>query len=361
MLDLHAEIEALEPELTAAIGAVLRSGRFILGPEVESFEREVARYLGVAHAIALNSGTDALTIALRALGVGPGDEVVTTSFSFFASAEAIGQVGAVPVFVDIEPRSFNLDPASVAAHLSPRTRAILPVHLFGHPADMRALRSLAEEHGLPLLEDAAQAFGAEYDGEKVGSFGDAAAFSFYPSKNLGAYGDGGLLATSREDVAKTARILRNHGASGRYEHDRLGYNSRLDEIQAAILRLKLPHLDDWNAARRHIAEEYRELLATLDLFTPDELAPARHVYHQFTLRIGGGRRDAVREKLSAEGIASVVYYPVPLHRMPLYRGLDLELPEAERASREVLSLPIWPTLDSPRIQRVASTLRAALT
>ena len=280
MLDLREEIESLEPRLRDTIAAVLRSGRFILGPEGEAFESEVARYLGVEHAVALNSGTDALAIGLRGLGVRPGDEVITTSFSFFASAEAISQVGAVPVFADGEPRSLNLDPASVEARLSERTRAILPVHLFGHPADMRPLRDLAEARGVPLLEDAAQAFGAEYDGVRVGALGDAAAFSFYPSKNLGALGDGGLLATSREDVASAARILRNHGASGRYVHDRLGYNSHLDELQAAVLRVKLPHVDGWNTARRRVAAEYRDHLETLEVIPPAELPPARHVYHQ---------------------------------------------------------------------------------
>lgn len=362
MLDLGAEIEALEPELIEAMRGVLHRGRFILGPEVDGFEREVARYLGVPHAIALNSGTDALIIGLRALGVGDGDadEVITTSFSFFATAEAIGLVGATPVFADIDPRSFNLDLASVEAKLSARTRAIVPVHLFGHAADMRALRRLADGRGVPLLEDAAQAFGAEYAGQKLGALGDAAAFSFYPSKNLGAFGDGGLLATTRDDVASAARTLRDHGATAPYVHDRLGYNSRLDEIQAAILRVKLPHIDEWNAARRRVAAEYGERLASLDVTPPTELPPARHVYHQFTLRIAGGRRDAVREKLAAEGISSVAYYPVPLHRMPIYAALEPDLPEAERAASEVLSLPIWPALDSVRIERVVAALAAAL-
>ncbi len=359
LVDLREEIESLEPRLSKAIAVVLRSGRFILGPEVEAFESEVARYLGVEHAVALNSGTDALVIGLRGLGVGPGDEVITTSFSFFASAEAISQIGAVPVFADIEPRSLNLDPASVEARLSERTRAILPVHLFGHPADMRALRDLAEARGVPLLEDAAQAFGAEYAGVRVGSLGDAAAFSFYPTKNLAALGDGGMLATSREDVASAARSLRDHGASGRYVHDRLGYASRLDELQAAVLRVKLPHVDDWNTARRRVAAEYRKHLEALDVIPPAELAPARHVYHQFTVRIPDGRRDETKEKLASEGIASAVYYPVPLHRMPVY-DLNLDLPQAERAASEVLSLPIWPTLDPARIQRVTSALAAAL-
>ncbi len=357
LLDLRPEIEQLQPELRAAIDRVVRSGRFILGPEVEAFEREISRYLGVAHAVTLNSGTDALIIGLRALGVRPGDEVITTSFSFFASAEAISHLGATPVFADIDPRSFNLDPASVEARLSSRTRVILPVHLFGQPANMTELARLAQHHDLPLLEDAAQAIGAEYAGEKIGTLGTAAAFSFYPSKNLGAFGDGGLLATGSAKVADEARSLRDHGATGPYVHDRLGYASRLDELQAAILRVKLPHLDAWNTARRHVADTYRKHLAAVDVATPAELPPAHHIYHQFTLRIPANKRDAAKEALAAEGIASAIYYPVPLHQMPVYGTPEVVLPESERAATEVLSLPIWPSLDSPRIEHIATTLK----
>ncbi len=370
MLDLRAEIEQLLPELLAAIDRVVRSGRFILGPEVEAFEREICRYLGIGYAVALHSGTDALGIGLRTLDIRPGDEVITTSFSFFATAEAISHVGATPVFADIDPKTFNLDPASVEARLSSRTRAILPVHLFGHPANMTELARLAEHHDLPVLEDAAQAIGAEYADAKVGTLGTAAAFSFYPSKNLGAFGDAGLLATRSADLANVARSLResaagvgpfvHQGTSGAYVHDRLGYNSRLDELQAAILRVKLSHLDTWNIARRHVADTYRKHLASADVATPAELPPAHHVYHQYTLRISSNRRNAVREKLAAEGISSVVYYPVPLHRMAVYETSDVSLPESERAATEVLSLPIWPSLDSPSIERIAHTIKKAL-
>ena len=360
LLDLRTEIEQLQPELRAAIDRVVGSGRFILGPEVEAFEREISDYLGVAHAVTLNSGTDALVIGLRALGVRPGDEVVTSSFSFFASAETISHLGATPVFADIDPRSFNLDPASVEARLSSRTRAIVPVHLFGQPANMTELARLAEHHDLPLLEDAAQAIGAEYAGEKIGTLGTAAAFSFYPSKNLGAFGDAGLLATGSSDVAEQARSLRDHGSTGPYLHDRLGYASRLDALQAAILRVKLPHLDTWNRARCHVADLYRKHLSSVDLITPSELPPAHHIYHQFTLRIPGNNRDAVKEKLAAEGISSAIYYPVPLHRMPVYGTPVESLPESERAATEVLSLPIWPSLEPARIEHIANTLKKAL-
>ncbi len=370
MLDLRPEIEQLQPELLAAVDRVMRSGRFILGPEVEAFEREICRYLGVGHAVALHSGTDALVIGLRALDIRPGDEVITTSFSFFATAEAISHVGARPVFADIDPKTFNLDPASVEARLSGKTRAILPVHLFGHPASTKELARLAEHHEVPVLEDAAQAIGAKYAGEKVGTLGTAAAFSFYPSKNLGAFGDAGLLATRGTDLADVAKSLREstagvgpfvqHGTSGAYSHDRLGYNSRLDEVQAAILRVKLPHLDTWNIARRHVADTYRKHLASADVATPAELPPAHHVYHQYTLRIHSNRRDAVREQLAAEGISSVIYYPVPLHRMSVYETSDVSLPESERAATEVLSLPIWPSLDTPSIERIAHILKKAL-
>ena len=370
MLDLRPEIEQLQPELQAAMDRVVRSGRFTLGPEVLAFEREICRYLGVAHAVALHSGTDALAIGLHALDIRPGDEVITTSFSFFATAEAISHVGATPVFADIDPETFDLDPASVEARLSSRTRAILPVHLFGHPANMTELARLAEHHDLPVLEDAAQAIGAEYAGAKVGTLGTAAAFSFYPSKNLGAFGDAGLLATASADLADVAVSLResaagvgpfvHHGTRDAYVHDRLGHNSRLDELQAAILRVKLPHLDAWNIARRHVADTYRKQLASADVATPAELPPARHAYHQYTLRIPSNRRDAVRERLAAEGISSVIYYPVPLHRMSVYETPGVRLPESERAATEVLSLPIWPSLDTPSIERIAHTLNKAL-
>jgi dTDP-4-amino-4,6-dideoxygalactose transaminase len=361
MLDLSPEIELLWPELTRALEEVVRSGRFILGPQVAGFESEVASWLGASHALALNSGTDALVIALDALGIGPGDEVVTSAFSFFATAEAISRVGASPVFADIERDTFNLDPASVEKSLTPKTRALLPVHLFGQAAEMDALTALAQRHDLQIVEDTAQAFGGRYRGRRLGTLGHAGAFSFYPSKNLGAYGDGGLLVTNDEELATRVRKLRDHGSRSRYYHDAVGYNSRLDEIQAAILRIKLPHVDAWNERRREAAARYREMLGGLPrLIVPEERDPAHHVFHQYTVRIGGGRRDAVQQALSAAEVASVVYYPEPLHRSRPYAAKAPSLPEAETAAAEVLSLPMGPELDATTQERIAATIRSAL-
>jgi len=361
ILDLSAEIEALWDELNAAIQRVLRSGRFILGPEVEAFEREVAEYLGVKHAIGVNSGTDALAIGLRALGIGPGDEVITAPFTFFATAEAISQVGATPVFVDIDPRTFNIDPGLIEEKITPRTKAILPVHLYGQAADMDPIMSLAGKYGLKVLEDVAQAFGGEYKGRKLGTIGHAGAFSFFPSKNLGAYGDGGLIATDDDRVAEVARMLRAHGARKKYYNEVLGYNSRLDELQAAILRVKLPHVDAWNEARRRVAQTYNELLKDVPgVVIPYEATYAKHVYHQYTVRILDGRRDEVQRRLAEAGIETVVYYPVPLHLLPVYEELGCTLFEVDRVAREVLSLPIWPRMELDFQQRVAWELRRAL-
>jgi dTDP-4-amino-4,6-dideoxygalactose transaminase len=360
MLDLGPQLAALGPELEAALRRVLRSGRYLLGPEIEAFERECAAYLGVRHAIGLASGTDALVIGLRALGIGPGDEVIVPSFTFFATAEAVSLLGAIPVFADLTPETFCIDPEGARAAIGPRTRAIVPVHLFGHPAEMDPLLALARERGLLLLEDAAQAIGATYRGRRCGGLGAAAVFSFYPSKNLGALGDGGLLATDDGEVAERARLLRNHGSPGGYRHERIGYCSRLDELQAAALRVKLPHLDAWNEARRRVADAYRaELHGVAGLALPREAPGCRHVYHVFTIRLPADRRDAVREALAKDGIASTVYYPEPIHRaLPYARAQSL--PETERAAREVLSLPIWPELDRGQVARVASGIKHAL-
>jgi dTDP-4-amino-4,6-dideoxygalactose transaminase len=361
MLDLSPEIELLWPEIKRTLEEVVRSGRFILGPHVAGFESEVAAWLGVSHAVALNSGTDALVLALDALGIGEGDEVVTSAFSFFASAEAISRVGASPVFADIERDTFNLDPASVEKSLTSRTRALLPVHLFGHAAEMDAVVALAQRHDLRIVEDTAQAFGGRYREQALGTLGHAGAFSFYPSKNLGAYGDGGMVVTNDEELATRVRKLRDHGSRSRYHHDAVGYNSRLDELQAAILRIKLPHVHSWNDRRREAAERYREMLGGLPRITlPEQRDPAHHVFHQYTVRIGAGRREAVQQALTAAEVASVVYYPEPLHRSRPYAATAPSLPEAEAAAAEVLSLPMGPDLDAATQERIASTIRTAL-
>jgi len=338
------EVEALWEEVQAAALRVLRSGRYILGPEVEAFEEEAAQYLGVKHAIGVNSGTDALVIALRALGVGPGDEVITTPFTFFATAEAISLVGATPVFVDIDPRTFNIHPELVEPAITERTKAILPVHLYGRPAEMGPILEVARRHGLKVLEDCAQAFGATYKGRKVGTLGDAGAFSFFPTKNLGGFGDGGLIVTDSDEVAEWARMLRAHGSKRKYYNEAIGYNSRLDALQAAFLRVKLPHVDAWNEARRRVASRYNELLAGLPGLVLPEVSEG-HVFHQYTVRVLGGKRDEVQRALEGQGIGTMVYYPVPLHRLPVYAHMGLSLPEAERAAQEVLSLPMGPALD----------------
>ena len=363
MLDLREQTGALWPELEKAVHDVLRSGRYVLGPNVEAFEREVADYVGTRHAVGLNSGSDALVIALRALDIGPGDEVVAPSFTFFATAEAISAVGATPVFCDVEPASLCLDPRAVTRALGPRSRAIVPVHLFGHPVEMDALLELAEERGVAVVEDACQAIGARHCGRRVGSLGRVGAFSFYPTKNLAAFGDAGVLVTDDAALAERARLLRNHGSAERYRNETLGYNSRLDEIQAAILRVKLRHLDAWNDARREVARRYSEGLAGVaGIEAPAEAGEVSHVYHQYTVRVAGGRRDALRSALEAEGISTQIHYPVPVHDMPMYAHLDAKLPVTERACEEVLSLPIWPELGRPDQRRVLDALaRAAKT
>jgi len=337
---------------------VLRSGRFILGPEVEAFEREVAEYLGVKYTIGVNSGTDALVIALRALGIGPGDEVITTPFTFFATAEAISLVGAQPVFVDIDPVTFNIDPALIPAAITPRTKAILPVHLYGHAADMDPILEIAKQHGLKVLEDVAQAFGGAYKGRKLGALGDAGAFSFFPTKNLGGFGDGGLIATNDPDVAETAKMLRAHGARKKYHNETLGYNSRLDALQAAVLRVKLRYLDTQNARRRHVAARYGEALGGVEgLVLPSEQPYAYHVYHQYTVRVLHGQRDALRARLAEAGIGTMIYYPVPVHRLPVYAYPQGTLPLAEQAAQEALSLPMGGMLEEESVSFIVRRIQ----
>lgn len=361
ILDPQPEVEARFEELMAAIGGVLRSGEYIMGSNVRAFEEAAASYLGARHAIGVNSGTDALVIGLRALGIGPGDEVITTPFTFFATAEAISILGATPVFADIEPQTFNVDPARIEALITPKTRAIVPVHLYGNAADMAAIDALASAHGLAVLEDVAQAFGGTYAGTKLGTLGAFGAYSFFPSKNLGTYGDGGLLSTNDDALAETARMLRVHGARRKYYNERVGYNSRLDELHAAILRVKLPHIDDANDGRRRAAERYNALLADIPgITTPLQAPKARHVYHQYTIRVAGGRRDQLQARLADAGITTMVYYPVPVHLLPLYRDHAPTLPVAEAAMNEVISLPIWPTIGADTQARVAEAIADAL-
>ncbi len=363
-IDLKRQHAALAAELRAAVDGVLASAWFIMGPEGRALERELAGASGARHGIGLNSGTDALLLALRAFGVGPGDEVVTSAFSFVASGSTIALTGATPVFVDIDPVTYNLDPAAVEKALTPRTRAIVPVHLYGQAADMAALTDIARAGGLPVIADAAQAVGASYADRAIGAWGDAVCLSFYPTKNLGACGDGGMILTSRDDVAERVRRLRDHGSARRYEHVELGISSRLDDLQAALLRVKLRHLGEWTAARRRLAERYRALLSGLPLGLPVERPPAVHVYHQFTVRVAD--RDAVAAGLAELGIGTTVHYPIPIPAQPLFcppggaERAAAAFPEAARAAREVLSLPCFPELTDAELGEVAAALRTVL-
>ncbi len=362
VLDLRRQYAALSSEIAAAVTGVFESGVFINGPNVAEFEREFALYVGTEFAVGLNSGTDALHLALRALDIGPGDEVVTTPFTFAATTEAIGMVGARPVFADIDPRTYALDPQAAEAAITPRTKAILPVHLYGLPADVGALAALARRKGLALVEDCAQSAGAKFEGRMTGSFGQIGCFSFFPSKNLGAYGDGGMLVTPDPAIAKRVRSLRAHGAAKKYHHEELGVNSRLDEIQAAILRVKLTRLEGWNRARRAIARQYNGILdgvAGVDL--PVEPVGRECVYHQYTVAVDD--RDGCRAEMKARGIETMVYYPVPLHLQAVAKDLRMErgaFPVAEAAAESVLSLPMFPELRPDEVDRVAAALTAAV-
>ena len=365
--DLPLQIRTLRAELDPAIDAVLRHGQFILGPEVTAFEQAWAQFCGTKHAIGVGSGTDALQLILRALGIGPGHEVITVANSFIATAEAVSYTGATPVLVDCSLDDYLIDPVAVAAAITPRTRAILPVHLYGQPANMAALAALAHQHGLALVEDAAQAHGATLkDGRSCGALGLASAFSFYPGKNLGAFGDGGAVNTHDDGLARQLKLLRNWGSVVKYHHEIQGYNSRLDTLQAAVLGVKLRHLAAWNDHRRTAAGWYRAALADLPgLVLPAE-APwtGRHVYHLFVIRLLERNRDAVARVLAERGVQTVVHYPVPIHRQKAYSELgyaDGSFPRAEQAARTVLSLPMFPEMTPDHVALVADALRAALT
>ena len=357
MVDLKVQYASLKAEIDAALIDALGETRFILGPNVQAFDAEAADYLGVRHAISCANGTDALHLALLAAGIGPGDEVITPAFTFIATAEAIRYVGATPVFVDIDADSFNLDAGLIAAAITERTRAILPVHLFGQPADIDEITALADERGLLVIEDCAQSFGARYRGKPTGGFGSSAAFSFFPSKNLGCYGDGGMVATDDDDLAARVRMLRNHGSREQYHHDVIGFNSRLDELQAVILRIKLKHIDEYNRRRREVAETYTRLLAGSRLVTPAIRDDRDHVFHQYTLLADD--RDALRERLLARDIACAIYYPVPLHRQKAFADTaQPELPVTEATARRCLSLPMFPEMPARQIETVCEAVLA---
>jgi dTDP-4-amino-4,6-dideoxygalactose transaminase len=373
LVDLKAQYATIKPEVDSAIQAVVDSVAFINGPQVRTFEGAFAAFCGARHAVGVQSGTAALHLALMACDVGPGDEVIVPSMTFIATAEMIGRLGASPVFVDVDPRTCNLDPAALEKAVTPRTRAVIPVHLYGQPAEMDAILEIARRNGLRVIEDAAQAHGAEFRGRRVGTLGDVAVFSFYPGKNLGAYGDAGALVTNDGDLADQVRLLRNHGRRSKYTHEREGFNYRLDTLQAAVLEAKLPHLDAWNTARRHNAKLYRQYLSGLPVELPYEASHVRSVYHLFVIRVrrpnsGIGApavagRDQVLEYLQANGVGAGVHYPIPLHMQPAYEHLGAQpddLPASWTAAQEILSLPMYPELTEEQIRKVADTLREAL-
>jgi dTDP-4-amino-4,6-dideoxygalactose transaminase len=363
LLDLQAQYQPMRSELLAAIARVCDSQRFIHGPEVEAFEREVAAHLGVPHAIGVSSGTDALLMALMALGIGAGDEVVTSSYSFVATGGCIARLGARPVFVDIDPATWNLAPAGVASAITSRTRAIVPVHLFGQSADLAPILEIARQAALPVIEDAAQAIGARYRDKAAGAWGAIGCFSFFPSKNLGAFGDGGLVTTADDDLATRLRVLRNHGGVSKYDNVVIGGNFRLDALQAAVLRVKLPHLQAWTEARQRNASRYRALFAGAGLpgaiRLPVEAPDRTHIYNQFVIRVPD--RDRLRAHLDAEGIGTEVYYPIPLHRLACFAGLTDgagPFPEADAAAAEALALPIYGELSAEQQRRVVEAISA---
>lgn len=363
LLDLKTQYAAIKPEIDAAIAEVVESCRFIGGDHVTGFEEEMSAYLGIAHAVSLNSGTDALYLAIRALDIGPGDDVITTPFTFISTAEIIAQAGATPVFVDIDERTYCMDPAQLEGAVTERTKAILPVHLFGQAADWDPIEEVARRHGLRLIEDGAQAIGALYSGRKACTLGDVGCLSFFPSKNLGAYGDGGMLVTGDDDLGLRTRSMAVHGkGTSKYVNERLGVNSRLDSIQAAILRVKLRYLDTWNEQRRANAALYDELLGALDgVVVPLCAEGNTHVYHQYCIRVPN--RDRVQAALGDAGIATAIYYPMPLHLQTAFTYLGYtrgDMPVSEQASREILALPVYPELTEEEIRTVVGTIREAL-
>ncbi len=367
LLDLTAQYGRIADEVQSALQAVIEEQRFILGPIVDRFEREVAEYLGVAHAVGCASGTDALLLSLRALNVGWKDEVVTSPFTFFATAGAIHNAGARPVFADIRPDTYNLDPGAAEEAITERIRAVIPVHLFGQMADMEAFRTLGDRRGVAIIEDGAQAIGARQRtraGESIttGTLGDTCALSFFPSKNLGGFGDGGMIVTNHDGHAERLRRLRVHGGRQMYHHEEVGYNSRLDALQAAVLSAKLPHLEAWSAARRENAHFYDDALADVaEVVRPLVLAENESIFNQYTIRVRDERRDALAQYLDGRGIGTGIYYPVPLHLQPCFAHLGYrtgDFPQSEQAAREVLALPVYPELLEEQRERVAAAVRA---
>jgi dTDP-4-amino-4,6-dideoxygalactose transaminase len=358
MTDLKAEYETLKEEMDRAIREVLDSGWFILGPQVRAFEQEFAAFCGAEHGVGTGNGTDAISLALRACGIGPGDEVITVPNTAVFTVLAISAIGAEPVLVDIDPVTYTMDPAKLERAITLRTRAVVPVHLYGQPADMDPILEIAHRHDLVVVEDACQAHGARYKGRRVGTLGNAGCFSFYPTKNLGAYGDGGMVVTNDPQVVDRLQLLRNGGQQDRYHHAVKGANSRLDELQAAVLRVKLCHLDKWNEVRRTRAQEYASLLERTAVVTPTEADYARHVYHLYVIR--SQQRDALLAHLRRRAIVANIHYPIPVHLQQAYRDLGLSegsLPVAESCAREVLSLPMYPGLDTEAISCVAKAIR----
>ncbi|NEQ36334.1 MAG: DegT/DnrJ/EryC1/StrS family aminotransferase [Okeania sp. SIO3I5] len=374
-LDLTQQYEIISDQLNTKVQEVLASGRYIGGSIVDDFEQQFANYINVPHCVSCNSGTDALFLALRAVNIRPGDEVITTPFTFFSTAEVISAVGATPIFIDINPQTFNLDIQQLEAAITEKTKAILPVHLFGQPVDMTKLMAIARQYNLIVIEDCAQSTGAEWDNQKVGSFGDIGCFSFFPTKNLGAFGDGGAITTNNSAIASQVRMLKNHGQSAKYFYEHIGINSRLDTIQAAILQVKLPLLDSWNQQRRDLADIYHKFLSGITaIVPPQELPGGRCVWNQYTImlksqeleaiarsRFSSSLRDWVRIQLQNKGIGSAIYYPIPLHLQPVYKSLAYpQLSSVEKVCHQVLSLPMFPELSTLQQEQVIFALKDSL-
>jgi dTDP-4-amino-4,6-dideoxygalactose transaminase len=363
ILDLTRQYNKLKARIDKAVLDVLESGRYILGPNVKKLEDSIAAYCGAKRAIGCANGTDALYLALRALNVGPGDEVITTAFTFIATTETIGMTRATPVFVDIDPNTFNMDVSKIEEKITSKTKVILPVHLYGQPVDMDPLMEIAKKHNLYVVEDCAQAFGASYKNKKVGSFGDFGCFSFFPSKNLGCYGDGGMVITNNDQLAERVSIIRDHGSKVKYYHNELGMNSRLDEIQAAILNVKMEYIDEWNQNRQKIAYKYNDLLKDVkEIRLPKEISDVTATYHQYTIRVPN--RDTMQKELKDKhDILAMIYYPVPLHLQKVHADLNIAegtLPHTEKASREVISLPMFPELTEQEQITVANAVKTEI-